>query len=422
MASSAWTTAMTGIADLTFDAGIWRDGALLLPDDTVVQHTFRHAELAKIVGRGDVQGDVLSDVVVVSDGGGDDDDGCFETRGRGDAVSASEIAAYTSGRRGRNVSGFSIYWQSHGELIYALSGVTHCFKMYVECGKRTDKGNVVFATPALYLIRSFRGVSLGAADIVWPERQKAVWSRLVRIGVCVDRNRSEDTYGPFQGYRDGGQRSVAPSFASASAMREMTVAGVDASGFLKATGTPAFVHRVSVTYNVLNLDLPGTPGLVLDRCRELAGTKRVRLSQDGGVQNMFLCHVCLYTMGERSVAEDMIGSLYRRDVPGDPTFDRHVAVWMNAHLLAMSLNTVYDMRRSLTCPEERFDLRSNNASIARYYFERYAGVTMAVIYYGMRVLDVFYETWSAADALRRLGFVQLVHRVSREDLVALLRL
>ncbi|AAM00727.1 tegument protein UL88 [Panine betaherpesvirus 2] len=96
----------------------WRDAALVQGDGSVREHAFKNVALSELVRR-------------VIPPPPDADEG---------VVFASELSLYSSGRVSRISSVFSIYWQGHSELVYILTGLTHCTKLVVECGQM--KGTV----------------------------------------------------------------------------------------------------------------------------------------------------------------------------------------------------------------------------------------------------------------------------------------
>lgn len=144
----------------------WHDAALLMDDGTVREHAFRNGPLSQLIRR------VLPPPPDAED----------------DVVFASELCFYCSGRFNRRSSVFSIYWQKHSDLVYALTGITHCAKLVVECGQLgssrlrwrdgdasgeerrgdDDSRDELYDVPGIYMIRVNDGGSTGPRHVIWP--------------------------------------------------------------------------------------------------------------------------------------------------------------------------------------------------------------------------------------------------------------
>lgn len=364
-----------------FRDAVWRDGALLFRDGTVCEHAFESAALADAVRR---------TIVCPSDAGPD-------------TVFASELSVFTSGRYHRHSVGFSIYWHSHSDIIFALTGITHCVRVYVECGEHRGERQYVFPVPNVYVMHA--SDRAGRAErVTWPVTG-VTWLDGVAV---APRMRQNPSLRILNIYVD--------DFASSSGVAaELGLVSTDVKRLrrdeLHVRETPIFTEKVSIAYRRLGSStLSLTARLLLDQCACLAASKRMRLVEDTPVGNFFLCHVALYVLGEDNYAEEMIGVLFSRTVPSDDAFAKHVDVLNNASSLAAALNCLRANQASLaTAPGVSGFRRGTGegedgiAAVADDYYGRFLDVDSITLRAGRRLLTRFAECWSVERSFSDLG-------------------
>ncbi|AFK83925.1 B88 [miniopterid betaherpesvirus 1] len=368
--------------------GTWRDAAFIDKSGPVREHFFEGNGLSNIVRK-------------------------FIPRpsdARPTVVFASELSIFTSGRRRRLVSGFSVYWHSHSELIYALTGITYCVKIYVECG---GADNVLLTTPKIYLVRTVTR-PLKAQEVTWPKTD-IMWAKGLAVGVVA---------------RDPVVASLPYNLNPDDRESELAEADEIPEGLRQRAGdTPMFLVRVAAVYDRLKLplgNLSGSASTVLKQCVAAASQKRVYLKKDTAMGNYFLCQVCLYILGEVSAAEELLGLLYCRSAAPEPTFSGHRVLLRNAVRLARVLNYLHDNRDGLDEAIARLDDDDVIVqTVHHYYAECYVNADARVIHAAVTVLKHFYESWSVWESVDFLGAATRRSlrgwRVCRGDVAKLLR-
>lgn len=370
--------------------GFWKDAALVYPDGSAHEHAFRHKGLADVVRRA-IGRPPDADL---------------------DIVFASELSGFVSGRYDRDVLGFSVYWHSHSEIVFALTGITHCLKLYVECGRHHEDGSPeIFGIPSIYLLTD-------NGRVTWPRQTICpgiVLSWPADLEVFVKRRSAKDRV-------DGTIALVPQSISSNSDWRKPIASA------LRWLSFPLFVARVSVVWRRLRRDasLSITGRALLDRCSVAAEKQRVRLlPEQGTLENFFLSQVCLCLLGEDSVAEELFGVLFTSAISPDYSFSLHARAMETACDLTRSLNHLYMTRDRLRELDVRLDDHDGFVSVAsQYYDERARQVPARVIGEAGRVLRNFSVRGDLRAALAEIGLSpdRLCAPCSREDVACLLRL
>lgn len=371
--------------------GVWKDAALVTSDGSSHEHAFENDGVTSIIRR------VISPPPDAEPG----------------IVFASEISVFVSGRYRRATSGFSIYWHSHSDLVFALTGITHCTKIYVECGRRMDGHAELSKVPGIYMIRS-SGRTVSAQSISWPDTP-IHWPSDVKISLV---HRRQPTLRLFKAPGES-TLSVLQCRSAYSGISEKYDGQLDG-----AVDTCIFMDKLSNVYKRLtSCGLPITARMLINRCLELSNDKKITLLPESAIHNFFLVHVCLYVLGEESLAEEMIGVLYSRATPSDCTFCKHRVVLQRARDLCLALNFIYDNRGEFLLGDSRLDETDAVTMCVRGYYTRYTDVDNRIISNGISLLNAFYGTWSVSDAARLCGFsLSRAKRISKEDVVSILKL
>ncbi|AAK57132.1 T88 [Tupaiid betaherpesvirus 1] len=379
--------------------GEWQDAALRLTDGSVLEHRLRNAGSADLV-RPTLRrpGDADADTVFLS-----------------------ELAVYVHGLCGRRAHGFSIYWATHGELVYVLTGLTHCVRLYVESGRASESGPLFFDVPKVYVFESLDG---DPAELTWapevrfePISRRRPTARHLEWSLAAPLSRGD----------------------AGAAGRGRTVSPLDddESGWL-GWALPSFGEKVALAYAGLSAAVDassGTAGVLLARCRELAARRCLRWSRGTtDLEDFFLARICLYGLGQEDeaehLAEDLLGLLACRpsDGGGDgggAAFDRHHRVYRKAAAVANVLTGLYERQDELPASDERLERHDPAARAAARYYERFLGVRQTTLYHGREFLRRFLASLSVAQSLPplRLPFdAAAVGRASRADVGCVLRL
>lgn len=387
--------------------GSWDDGTLVT-EGAVYEHAFHNRGLSELIGA---------------------KTRCARSE---DVVYASELAFFTSGRRHRTVNGFSVYWRSHSDVIYSLTGITQCVRIYIECGRSiNDVDCEIYNTPKVYLVRTVLPMS-GSENVSWPGTA-LWWSSGTKI--TLDVHRVAARAGP-------GEEDAAAAAAAAAGQKKPLLArrgvmpvipyAVTAKSIDDYFGAEeaAFAESVGLTYARLTCDtLSATERSLVNRCFAMANKKNLFLLQDTTLGNFFLCQVCLYILDEDSVAEEIIGVLRPRgeaEAGTEGVFDRHRTVLKNALSLAKAFNYMYDNRDTLPKANARLNESDLVVTAVRRYFAEYTDVPGSVVSAAKVLLEKFYVSWSAWESLSYFNVVawETVQnwRATRYDLVRLLRI
>ncbi|AEV80939.1 tegument protein UL88 [Saimiriine betaherpesvirus 4] len=332
-------------------------------------------------------------------------------------VFASELAFIASGRHGRRTSMFSIYWHLHSELIYALTGITYCVKIVIECGQiQYRDARDAYAIPGIYMIRpslsdsgaiSSRNVSWPSAGIRWPGD--------VRIWLV---QRKVETFEKFQELLNRLSESRIEKWCPMDLGEK-----IDPTLESLSLGGTEFACRVSVAYDHLRAgDLPRTAQQLLDHCVTLAAAKIMLWLDVPRLDNFFLCQVCLYELGEDEVGEELIGLLHTKNKVSNPDFNLHRRAMKSVACLAFLLNCLLRHQNMIPELEERLNENDLYVIATRRYYRSSGGVERRTIAAGSRLLSEYADTLSVSDSWRRLNLpVPLDASFTREQLVGLLR-
>lgn len=390
--------------------GVWRDGTLVSDDGSVYAHEFRRPSLARLVRR--------KVPILVS--------------GEPDAVRASEISIYVSGRYRRRVCGFSVYWHSHSDVIYALTGITYCVRIDVECGRVLSDGTCeIYAEPTVCVVRFLDGRA-GIAEAS-QARAPVVWSKSVRIDLVRRPSSSSDdslvrSPGPNSiGFPFIG-RDASTRFAPvARSLRE--VRGLVLDTWALDCDTEIFIEKISVTYRcLLSVDsgrwpVVGERAILLERFRRLAGEKKLPMLDGSGLVNLFLANACLYGLGEEGIAEELIGILCARGISPDPDFDLHNQTLANACQLAFLLNCIGENRARLPVSDERLDNEDVCVALSRRFYEGAVDLDVNIIASAATVIRAFSQTRSVEAAARTaIALTPLNASLTKVSVVRILRL
>lgn len=394
---------MDGDVSFGASAGAWRDGAFVSVDGVTYEHAFENEQLAALVRKS---------VPSPSDASAN-------------TVFASELSFVTSGRHHRRVCGFSVYWHSHSEIVYILTGVTYCIKVYVECGRRLpDERHEVWGTPKLYLVRHAEKRHM-AHRVSWPGAN-ALFVRDVETAL---RLRYRPTLRVLQLRQNGdsnGKLEPWSTVATDVLASDETVSedGEPRLSVGNQKDTLIFIEKLSVAYDRLRspVALSATAASVVGQLSSSAADKKLRLLNDVPVCAFFLAEVCLYELGEENEAEGAMGVLFSRTVCPDYGFSKHRTVMRNARSIATAFNQLYLHRGRLAVQERRLDEKNQDVEWVRRYYDRYAGVSNLVVAHACRVVAVFRQSWTVPDRLEGVD-VELLRdgRVSKEDVCLILR-
>lgn len=430
---------------------IWCDGALVLGDGTVLEHQFHTSSLAALVRR------------KIRAGRAEDE--------REEYVGSREISLYVTGRYRRRTAGFSVYWHTHSDVVYILTGVTYCAQIYVECGAELPgrDGYEVFLEPRVVLVRA-RDASNGVSKVNWSQTP-GIWPRdvgikLVRLPpeapearppviVCPnigtvgfpllplardvlfgdrsgrDRRDARDAKnGAGSGGESGGRSWTDDFWAPVLVGDREGLSGFcsDARPRLDCD-TSLFLERAASVHRrllVIDRELEGSVGRrreVLQTCLRLASAKRLMLVDGPPVVGLFAAHVCLYGLGEENVAQDLVGVIYRRRDHAEPSFRLHNTALANAMQLALALRRLREHQERLPAVEERLDINDPMVCAAQDFYAGEVDVRLAVIAMGAEVLRTFSARGMMDDVVTLLrDRVPLLGSVNRSDLVRVLRL
>lgn len=407
----------------------WHDAALLMDDGTVREHAFRNGPLSQLIRR------VLPPPPDAED----------------DVVFASELCFYCSGRFNRRSSVFSIYWQKHSDLVYALTGITHCAKLVVECGQLgssrlrwrdgdasgeerrgdDDSRDELYDVPGIYMIRVNDGGSTGPRHVIWPGTS-VLWAPDVVITTVRRRiSAARALVNTFRQYfflleRRSHEELVlcppemeerlAPLLQSATRGDSDMFDGVVASAY----------HRLRMS------NIPRSSARLLEHCVGLAGAKKLLLLDVPRLENYFLCQVCLYELDEDEMGEEMLGMLAGK--PEDAAvsgasggFLLHRKTMKLAACLCLLLNSLHlhqEALEALDPPPPRVEENDLVNVVLRRYYRSHGGVQARTLAAARALLADYAETFSPLGSFTRLGYDRLVSAdagVSRRHLVALLR-
>ncbi|AKI29759.1 tegument protein UL88 [Mandrillus leucophaeus cytomegalovirus] len=376
----------------------WRDAALVLADGTVREHVIRHPDVADMVRR-----------VVPSPP--DAEDGC---------VFASELAFYASGRFNRVCSVFSIYWQNNSQLIYILTGITHCTKIIIECGQVGSNGQDKFYDqPGMYLIRPSDGTVM-PRNVVWPGTS-ARWSDEVQIRSA---QRQLTVARSFINYfrdsmfwmeqRPNDDLCPCPVEVEDRLFPLLNMSRGDVQVFDKRVG--AAYKRLSTN------ELPRCGRRLLDHCVNLAASKKLLLLDLPRLENFFLTQVCLYELDEDEVGEELLGMLCGKVSDGDAKFLLHRKTMKVAACVAFILNCLHKHQDRLPEVNQRVDECDLLIIALRRYYRHHAGVQSRAVSAAQKFLQHYGDSFSPFASLTRLGVhIPLDANVTRKQLVSILR-
>lgn len=368
------------------------DASLTMSDGSAYEHAFRHEGIASIVRRG------LGRPVGVGS----------------DTVFASELSVFVTGRYHRAASGFHVYWHSHSDLVFAMTGVTHCMRLYVECGKESDGRTEPVPVPNVYMTLGSvcayeRSTHSHGICIRWSPNVSISLVRrkepiLILIGTLNDARSDSIVSRTHDDVLKGLSRRIDYSH--------------------DVSDTRIFIEKISVAHKLLMSGASSVaPKAFLERCSMLAARRKLSLVSDNVLENFFLSQVCLYVLGEDNSAEEIIGVLYSRASEPDYAFRKHREAFINAKDLAMALNCIYDNKGSLLPHDTRLNENDGAVICARRYYARYTEVDNAVVHAGCCLINHFYTTWSVPKALAKCDFVlPRAHRVSMDDFISVLRI
>lgn len=383
--------------------GRWQDAALVASNGRRFEHAFRNAGVASVVRRA---------VLRPQDA---DPDVAF----------ASEIAVYATGRHHRDCTGFSVYWHSHSELVFALTGVTYCTRIYVQCGRRCAGGvNRLFRVPHIYITLNPDGMRPDAGfgrPIVWPrDVSVAVSSRANHEMRVLKVEESLRRYVELGSQREESSISSVLSGTGSNIGADFTVVS-DPEEEL-----PLFVGMVSVTYARLDSEsLPIAAKMILNAHGAVLERRRLRLTWDTNIREFFLTQVCVYLLGDDdNAAESLMGVLYSRAATANLEFRLHRDVLQTSREIAAVLNYFRDNQDRLAEHEERPDNGDDaHFGVVRQYYSRSHSVMFKTLATGKAFLDAFVERRSVQEALRKmsLDYSLSASAASREDIVAILR-
>lgn len=392
--------------DICSKDGTWRDAALALPDGSVYEHSFSNEGLASIVRR-----------VILTP--------CDTDK---DVVYASEISVFTSGRHHRESVGFSVYWHSHSDIIFAMTGITHCTKIYIECGKRVKHDSVLYAKPKIYLVKSTSAKRLSPSKIVWPSTNDAiVWPNDVDIKIVKRVNPSlrilkiHNNLNSIEAVGDVNKCNlVSVNVLSGDCKR------IDAKNteYYFNAELPLFIEKISIAYQRLeSTTLSITARILLDNCHTIAKDKKMFYAQNNMMQNFFLANVCLYILGEDNVAEEIIGVLYSRATEPDYGFRKHKAVLRNAYEIAGVLNSLHKNQHNIPQVDDRGNPETDTFHIVKRYYSVHLNVNSATLYMGSLFLSKFFKCWCIAESFQGLQLpFQMLGDVTHNDVVTLLKI
>lgn len=422
---------------------IWCDGALVLGDGTILEHHVYNSSLAALIRR------------KIRAERSDDE--------KEDYVGSREISLYVTGRYRRRTCGLSIYWHTHSDIIYVLTGVAYCAQIYIEYGAELPgrDGYEVFLEPRVILVRA-RDANNGISKVNWSQTP-GIWPRdvnirLVRLPpdapgakppviVCPNIGTvgfprlplvGDLLFNGNVGGKGSGQKSGAGAAVADDRDLWAPVLVGDReglSGFCSDSrprldcDTTLFLERAAAVHRrllVIDRELEGSVGRrreVLQNCVRLASAKRLLLVDGPAVVALFAAHVCLYGLGEENIAADLVGVVYRRRDHAEPSFRLHNTALANAMQLALALRRVREHQDLLPAVEQRLDASDPMVCAAQDFYTGEIDVKLSVIAMAAEVLRVFSVRGMVDDVVTLLqGRVPLLGSVDRADLVRVLRL
>lgn len=397
---------------------VWCDGAIVMSDGSLVEHQFHNRSLVALIRR----------KIRVERS---EFDGGF--------VTSREISLFVTGRCRRRNSGFSIYWHTHSDLIYVLTGVTYCAQIYVECGSTLLDGKMeMLKEPRVFLVRA-RDPHAGITHISW-SKIPGIWPKdvhieLVTLPANVPEARPPMPISPdigmvgFPRVHLVGDVTFGTSYVPIIVGdRDMLNTLYSENKFRLDCDTSIFLERASSAYRRLlavDRELENSVGRrreLLITCSQLATRKRLMLVDGTALINLFATHVCLYGLGEDNVAQEIVGVLSRRKDKGDVTFELHNVALANAIQLALIMRRIQEYSGHLPSVENRLDMSDVMASVAHEFFSGDLDIGLNVISMAVNVLRAFSVRGSIEDAVRTLeGRVPLLGCIDRTDVIKLLK-
>ncbi|AEQ32206.1 tegument protein UL88 [Cynomolgus macaque cytomegalovirus strain Ottawa] len=377
----------------------WRDAALIMHNGMVREHMFYHPDVAEIVRK-------------MIPPPPDAEEGC---------VFASELAFYTSGRCNRASSVFSIYWQNNSEIVYALTGITHCIKIVVECGQVGSDSveRQFYDTPGIYLIRVSDGTVV-PRNVVWPGTSVR-WSKEVGIRVVQRRVTVARAFvSLFRNYLFWTKQPFSEDLCPCPPDVEDRLFPLLN---LSRGDIEVFDKRVCCAYKRLQKnDLPRAGRRLLDHCVNLAASKKILLLDLPRLENFFLAQVCLYELDEDEVGEELLGMLCGKSAESDSTFLLHRKTMKVAACIAFILNCFYKHQERLPEVNQRVDECDLAVIALRRYYRHHAGIQTRAIAMAQKFLTDYSESFSPFKSFSRMEVqVPLDAAVTRKQLVAVLR-
>ncbi|AWV68513.1 M88 protein [Murid betaherpesvirus 1] len=401
---------------------IWCDGAVLMSDGTIMEHEFYSKPLVSLIRR---------KIRVERE---EDDEG-------GTAfVSSRELSLFVTGRCRRRAAGFSIYWHSHSDLIFVLTGVTYCAQIYVECGRMAPDGTMeMLIEPRVLLVRA-RDPNGGISHVSW-SKTPGIWPKDVGIKLVKISSNAPAARQPTPVMPNVGMIG----FPCVRLFGEPT--NIDIGAYVPLVvgdreqytderlrldcETSIFLERASAVYLrllAIERELETSLGRrreVLMRCVELAARKRLLLVDGTPIGNMFASEVCLCGLGEDSYANEIVGVLWRRrDTKSGAVFNLHNVALANGTQLALILRRIQEYSAYLPPVERRLDMTDPLTSAARDFYAAEVDVGVSVVSVAADVLRAFSLRGLVSDGVKvveKLG-VPMTGPVERDDVIRVLQL
>ncbi|AGT99251.1 tegument protein [Suid betaherpesvirus 2] len=338
-----------------FKSAHWQDAGLCLEGGSIIAHELRCEAIARHMK-------LDSDVVMIPD-----------------------LSVHVSGRCNRRVCGFSVYWNTNSAIVYAMTGIVYCYKIYIECGQPlAEDVHEIYTKPKIFLMRD----SSRSTELRWNDN---IQVRVVQTSAHLSKFMitDEGEFGVLEKYME----------CSETELFRKTVSSI----------------YVCVTQNVCMVSERELS--TMEKVNRLASEKKLLLFDGSRVENFFLSEVCVLQLGGESRISDVLGSVKVREHLSDLRFTGHRVCMMNAYKLAMVLNSVYENKHALPVVDA-ID-RDAYRGVAERYFRNFIDVNNATIDFAAKLLRNFNETFSIQSICEECPF-EARSEVSKSNMTMLL--
>lgn len=339
----------------------WRDGALQVNDNMFVVHEIFSSDVINVVNAART------------------------------SIYVSDLSYYVSGCYDRPIRQVTIYWHTHSEIVYAITGLLYCKKIILECGSSQGDTYKIYPVPKIWLFKNRAN----------PIEFK--WKHTVKIATIKNLP-------PAPGLTLGFLPKNGPP---------------PPHDFFVVKHSDRFLEHLSSVYVAVTEDVAlesETELRAIESCRNAARSRPLKLMGGSIVQNFILKQACLYLLGERGTLEDVLGSIRSRDRFKSRKFYLHALLAGNAYALAATLNSIHKYKDKLSVFEDRVH---NGDDVVRTtvlnYYNDFVDTNNAAVAHGVRVIELFRRRWNFEDVNAYLKpMIEIDAGATRGDVIKLL--